>query len=129
MIDPVSNQLANLSNLGQPGAAPGAGIPAKLPDGIRPADGVSTPGSISSPGGIGAAPAGQFADVLGGLVEAVEEKSQVSQIEARRLMTGESDNIHRSMIAMQESGLAFSLLVEVRNKLVESYQELMRMPV
>jgi flagellar hook-basal body complex protein FliE len=33
------------------------------------------------------------------------------------------------MIAMQESGLAFTLLVEVRNKLVESYQELMRMPV
>jgi flagellar hook-basal body complex protein FliE len=44
-------------------------------------------------------------------------------------MLGESDNIHRSMIAMQEAGLAFNLLVEVRNKLVESYQELMRMPV
>ena len=33
------------------------------------------------------------------------------------------------MIAMQESGLAFTMLVEVRNKLVQSYQELMKMPV
>jgi flagellar hook-basal body complex protein FliE len=30
---------------------------------------------------------------------------------------------------MQEAGVAFQLMVEVRNKLVESYQELMRMPV
>jgi len=33
------------------------------------------------------------------------------------------------VIAMQEAGVAFQLMVEVRNKLVESYQELMRMPV
>jgi flagellar hook-basal body complex protein FliE len=62
-------------------------------------------------------------------VRSVDEKSKVADSEVRRLMLGESDNIHRSMIAMQESGLAFGLLVEVRNKLVESYQELMRMPV
>ncbi len=30
---------------------------------------------------------------------------------------------------MQEAGVAFQLMVEVRNKLVDSYQELMRMPV
>jgi flagellar hook-basal body complex protein FliE len=33
------------------------------------------------------------------------------------------------MIAMLESGVAFTMLVEVRNKLVQSYQELMKMPV
>jgi flagellar hook-basal body complex protein FliE len=33
------------------------------------------------------------------------------------------------VIAMQEASVAFSLMVEVRNKVVESYQELMRMPV
>ena len=36
---------------------------------------------------------------------------------------------HKSVIAMQEASVAFSLMVEVRNKLVESYQELMRMQV
>ena len=39
------------------------------------------------------------------------------------------DVLHQSVIAMQEAGVAFQLMVEVRNKLVDSYQELMRMPV
>jgi flagellar hook-basal body complex protein FliE len=33
------------------------------------------------------------------------------------------------MIALQEANVAFQLMVQVRNKVVESYQELMRMPV
>jgi flagellar hook-basal body complex protein FliE len=36
--------------------------------------------------------------------------------------------LHQSVIAMQEASVAFNLMVQVRNKLVESYQELMRMP-
>ena len=94
------------------------------------------PGKIGGEGLIGGAiergrgpGAGGFSDLIGGLVQSVDEKSKVADGEVRKLMLGESDNIHRSMIAMQESGLSFSLLVEVRNKLVESYQELMRMPV
>ncbi len=70
-----------------------------------------------------------FGDLVGGLVKDVDDKGKAAESEVRKLMLGESNNIHRSMIAMQEAGVAFSLLVEVRNKLVESYQELMRMPV
>ena len=40
-----------------------------------------------------------------------------------------STNLHQAMISMQEASVAFTLMVEVRNKLVESYQELMRMQV
>jgi flagellar hook-basal body complex protein FliE len=87
---------------------------------------------VEKPGGlgpIGRASSASFTDMLGQLVREVDGKSKVAETEAQRLMLGESDNVHQSMIAMQESGLAFTLLVEVRNKLVESYQELMRMPV
>jgi flagellar hook-basal body complex protein FliE len=45
------------------------------------------------------------------------------------VLLGETDQLHQSVIAMQEAGVAFSMMVEVRNKLVESYQELMRMQV
>jgi len=38
-------------------------------------------------------------------------------------------NLHQAMISMQEASVSFSLMVEVRNKLVESYQELMRMQI
>lgn len=44
-------------------------------------------------------------------------------------MTGEVDNLHQSMVAMQEASVAFTLMVEVRNKLMESYQQIMRMQV
>ena len=104
-------------------------------------EGVNSPGSlpkvsdVEKPGGLGPiGPTGRasptsFTDMLGQLVREVDGKSEAAETEAQRLMLGESDNVHQSMIAMQESGLAFTLLVEVRNKLVESYQELMRMPV
>ena len=38
-------------------------------------------------------------------------------------------NLHQAVIAGQESSVAFTLMVELRNKLVESYQELMRAQV
>jgi flagellar hook-basal body complex protein FliE len=90
---------------------------------------------LRAPDGMGEALAGDgaqkttFGEMLGDLVRSVDDRTRIAETETRRLMLGESDNIHRSMIAMQESGLAFSLLVEVRNKLVDTYQELMRMPV
>lgn len=70
-----------------------------------------------------------FSNMIGDLVQKVDEKGKVAMEETNRLLLGETDNIHQSMIAMQESGLAFTMLVEVRNKLVQSYQELMKMPV
>lgn len=70
-----------------------------------------------------------FGNMIGDLVQKVDEKGKVAMEETNRLLLGETDNIHQSMIAMQESGVAFTMLVEVRNKLVQSYQELMKMPV
>ncbi|MCH6255825.1 flagellar hook-basal body complex protein FliE [Puniceicoccaceae bacterium K14] len=75
------------------------------------------------------APSEPFGNVLGQLVKDVAEKQQVAEVETNKMLLGETDNIHQSMIAVQEAGLAFTTLVEVRNKLVTSYQELMRMPV
>ena len=51
------------------------------------------------------------------------------EVEQGKLLTGETTNLHQSMIAMQEANLSFSLMVQVRNKLVDSYQELMKMQV
>lgn len=76
-----------------------------------------------------AEPSAPFGNVLGKLVKDVAEKQQVAQVETNKMLLGETDNIHQSMIAVQEAGLAFTTLVEVRNKLVTSYQELMKMPV
>lgn len=76
-----------------------------------------------------AAPSGGFGQMLDGLVGTVESKSAAAQAATRKVLLGDSDQLHQSVIAMQEASVAFTMMVEVRNKLVESYQELMRMQV
>ncbi len=78
-----------------------------------------------------AGPAGKakFDNLLDSAVSAVNGKMQAADAEKTKLFTGETDNLHQAMIAMQEASVAFSLMVEVRNKLVEGYQEIMRMQV
>lgn len=70
-----------------------------------------------------------FGKVLDGLVGVVSAKQDTAQALTQKVLLGESDQLHQSVIAMQEASVAFSMMVEVRNKLVESYQELMRMQV
>src|SRR5215204_4871829 len=76
-----------------------------------------------------AAPGDGFGQMLDGLVGTVESKSAAAQAATRKVLLGDSDQLHQSVIAMQEASVAFTMMVEVRNKLVESYQELMRMQV
>ena len=70
-----------------------------------------------------------FANVLENAVQEVNGKMQAADAAKTSLLTGETSNVHQAMIAVQEANVAFSLMVEVRNKLVDSYQELMRMQV
>jgi flagellar hook-basal body complex protein FliE len=74
-------------------------------------------------------PANGFGQVLDGLVATVDAKQANAQALTRQVLLGDSGQLHQSVIAMQEASVAFSMMVEVRNKLVESYQELMRMQV
>ena len=84
---------------------------------------------------IGLAPAGPqtatphegFGQMLDGLVSTVAAKQDMATATTRNVLLGNTENLHGSVIAMQEASVAFSMMVEVRNKLVESYQELMRM--
>jgi flagellar hook-basal body complex protein FliE len=76
-----------------------------------------------------AGPQEGFGSMLDGLVGSVEAKRAAAQAETRKVLLGDSDQLHQSVIAMQEASVAFTMMVEVRNKLVESYQELMRMQV
>jgi flagellar hook-basal body complex protein FliE len=72
---------------------------------------------------------GKFDDIFGKLVGEVEQRQADASAVTRSVLLGDNPNLHQSVIAMQEASLSFSLMVEVRNKVVEGYQELMRMPV
>jgi flagellar hook-basal body complex protein FliE len=70
-----------------------------------------------------------FANMLGNLVQDVNAKQVNAGETVRGLLGGENVSLHQAMIAMEEASVSFQLMVEVRNKLLESYQELMRMQV
>lgn len=85
---------------------------------------------VAAPPSGGLAPAGAgFGDIFEKVVSGVEQNQARAAEVTRSVLLGDNPNLHQSVIAMQEASLSFSLMVEVRNKVVEGYQELMRMPV
>lgn len=71
--------------------------------------------------------ANSFDGLLGRLVQDVNAKQIESATTVREMMAGGDVSLHQAMIAMEEANVSFQLMVEVRNKLLESYQEIMRM--
>ncbi len=70
-----------------------------------------------------------FASTLGQLVKEVSAKQSAATDAVNGLLSGQSVPLHQAMIAMEEASVSFQLMVEVRNRLLDSYQELMRMQV
>ncbi len=81
------------------------------------------PGSALSPAG------GNFEGTLGRLVSDVSAKQAAASEAVAGLATNSGVPLHQAVIAMEEASVSFQLMVEVRNKLLESYQELMRMQI
>ena len=70
-----------------------------------------------------------FTDTMKEVVESVNELQVHSDEMAARFIAGEVENVHDAMLAMEKASTSFRFLVEVRNKLLEGYQEVMRMQV
>jgi flagellar hook-basal body complex protein FliE len=70
-----------------------------------------------------------FGEVLKKAVESVNAMQHEAGRLEEAVAQGENVNIHQAVIAGQKAGLSFNLLVQVRNKMVEAYQEIMRMQV
>ncbi|MCE5324251.1 flagellar hook-basal body complex protein FliE [bacterium] len=63
-----------------------------------------------------------------GIKEVNSLQSQADDM-AVKLASGDIENVHEAMIAMQKAKLAFEFTVQVRNKIIDAYQEIMRMQV
>jgi flagellar hook-basal body complex protein FliE len=73
------------------------------------------------------ASADSFGHMLGEFVGEVNAKSAAANAAVNGLLSGQQVPLHQAVIAMEEAGVSFQLMVEMRNKLMEAYQELMRM--
>lgn len=70
-----------------------------------------------------------FSDTLKKFVEDVNSLQNKASDSIEKLGTGEITNVHQVMIAVEKAGTAMEFMLEIRNKIVEAYQEIMRMPV
>lgn len=70
-----------------------------------------------------------FGEILKDAIATVNELQKQSNQEIQKLMTGESKDLHTTVIAMQKADLSFQMMMQVRNKIVQAYQEIMRMQV
>jgi flagellar hook-basal body complex protein FliE len=94
------------------------------PDGLSPLGGAEGRPRARPAGG-----AGEFRELLArhlGEVNALQGKAQQA---VRDLMAGQTGNLHEVIVAMSEADLSFRLMMQVRNKLLEAYKEIMRMQV
>lgn len=70
-----------------------------------------------------------FAGVLKKMVSDVNAKQFAAADTVAAMQAGQNVPLHQAVIAMEEASVSFQLMVEVRNKLLESYQEIMRMQI
>ncbi len=75
------------------------------------------------------APGSGFTKAIGGLVEQVDRLQHEASEAITKFAQGDGENLHEVMLAVNKAELSFKFLMEARNKLVEAYQEVMRMQI
>ena len=70
-----------------------------------------------------------FAQTLSEAVNEVNQLQKTADVKMQKLATGESQNIADVMIATEKADIALRLMVQVRNKVINAYNEIMKMQV
>jgi flagellar hook-basal body complex protein FliE len=76
---------------------------------------------------LGAARAGSFSNLLLGGVDQVNQKLIDAEATATAFVTDDSIPLHQVTYALEQARMSFELMMQVRNRLTEAYQEIMRM--
>jgi len=91
----------------------------------------SAPGLSSGPGtgvNVGAAGETDFMSTLRNAMDQVGELQSEADGKVAQLLTGNGQDVHSTMIAVQKANLAFEMMVQVRNKIVQAYQQVSGIP-
>jgi len=78
---------------------------------------------------IGSKPPGTFQSVFEEAIQQVGAYQKTAQQATARFLSGEDEELHHVAIATQQADLSFQLFMEVRNRVVNAYQEVMRMQI
>lgn len=70
-----------------------------------------------------------FGQVLSDAMNDVNKAQVESNEQIQGMLSGDIQDVHTAMIAVQKADLSFQMMMQVRNKLIDAYQEIMRMQV
>lgn len=101
--------------------SPIAGI---SPASIRGADPTSFTGPAAKTGGASA-----FSEMFEQAVNRVNQYQQSADTAVQRFVSGEDEDLHRVAMATQKAEVSFELFLQMKNKAVQAYQEMMRLQV
>jgi len=71
----------------------------------------------------------QFSDQFKQALEQLNTAQKESEVKTEKLVNGEIDQLHEVMIAAQKASISMSLAVEVQSKVIDAYNEIMRMQI
>jgi flagellar hook-basal body complex protein FliE len=74
-------------------------------------------------------PSAPFGDMLKGAVQETNNLLQEAEGSALKVVAGDTGSLHQAMIALEKADISFRALLQVRNKVLEAYQEIMRMQI
>ena len=94
---------------------------------FRPIPGIETLESAPAAAGARAGQPGAFAEALADAIGRVEDYRVQADKAVNRFLMGEDEELHKVAIATQQAELSFDLFLQVKNKVVQAYQEVMRM--
>lgn len=72
---------------------------------------------------------GSFGQLVADGLTKVNGQLVSSQVDLQKLALGDAQNLHQVMIGLEESRLSFQLMMQVRSRLLEAYQDIMKMPI
>lgn len=80
---------------------------------------IQAPGQSSQPGA--------FQSVLDGAIQTIQSTSNDANVAVQKFLNGENEELHTAALAVQKATITFDLGLQVRNKVVDAYQQIMQL--
>jgi flagellar hook-basal body complex protein FliE len=116
-----SRSIQGGNGLENPGA-PGSG-------GLRSGGTAGTEAGVGASGGAAGKNGTTFSDLLENMVKQVNDDQVQADRAVKELVAGRSKNIHETMLTLERADTSLKLMMQVRNKVLDAYKEIMRMQV
>ena len=123
----MAGSIGSIGSLG--GVDPFAGLGASAIDtNVTGAGGASKTADVGKVDA-GANSAGGFASMLAGKISELSSQQSAASTEMNAVATGKVDDVAQSMVRIEQANVSLQMATQVRNKVIEAYQEIIRMQI